>query len=201
MTLFDVIALAVLAVSAIVGFARGGVREMINVVSLIVSALVAVFGLRVSGPILRGMMDPDWTGNVAAVVIVFVGAYIALRVGGAFLARRLHATQALGALDRAVGTGFGLLRALVVLGAFALVFNAATPPERVPQWISGAALYPLTAAAGEVLKAFAPKGLDMAGQLKPALEDAVRDGSRDPADGGYDAKARKGLEDVLEKTR
>lgn len=201
MTLFDVIALAVFAVSAIVGFARGGVREMINVVSLIASALIAVFGLRISGPIMRGMMDPDWTGNVAAVVIVFVGAYIALRVGGAFLARRLHATQALGALDRAVGTGFGLLRALVVLGAFALVFNAATPAERVPQWISGAALYPLTSAAGEVLKAFAPKGMDMAGQLKPALEDAVRDGASDPPGGGYDAGARKGLDDVVEKTR
>lgn len=201
MTLFDVIALAVFAVSAIVGFVRGGVREMLNVVSLIAAALVAVFGLRVSGPIMRDMMDPDWTGNVAAVVIVFVGAYIALRIGGAFLARRLHATHALGALDRAVGTGFGLLRALVVLGAFALVFNAATPPERVPQWISGAALYPLTSAAGEVLKAFAPKGMDMAGQLKPAIEDAVRDGSRDPADGGVGAQAREGLGDVVEKTR
>lgn len=201
MTLFDVIALAVLAVSALVGFVRGGVREMFNVASLIVAALVAVFGLRFSGPVMRDVMNPDWTGNVAAVVIVFVATYIALRVGGAFLARRLHATQALGALDRAVGVGFGLLRALVVLGAFALVFNAATPPERVPPWISSAALYPLTSASGEVLKAFAPKGLDMAGQLKPAIEDAVRDGARDPADSAVDARPQARPGDVVEKTR
>jgi membrane protein required for colicin V production len=138
---------------------------------------------------------------VAAIVIVFALVYLALRIVGAALARRLHATQALGALDRGVGFGFGLLRALVALGLFALVFNAATPPERVPQWISGAALYPLTARAGEVLKAFAPKGLDMAGRLKPAIEDAYREGSTEPQGVGYDARARKGLDDVVEKSR
>ncbi|HEY9219256.1 MAG TPA: CvpA family protein [Phenylobacterium sp.] len=201
MTLFDVIALSIMGVSALVGFARGGVREMINVVSLLAAALGSAFGLRISGPIMRGMMDPDWTGNVAALVIVFVVIYIALRVVGAGLTKRLHATQALGALDRSIGVGFGLLRALVALGAFYVAFHAATPPERVPNWISGAALYPLTSAAGEVLKAFAPKGLDMAAQFKPAIVDAVREGSGDPRGAGYDAKDRKGLDDVVEKTR
>lgn len=201
MTLFDVIALAVMTISGIVGFARGGVREMINVVSLVAAALAAVFGLRVSGPVMRDLMDPDWTGNVAAIVIVFVVAYIALRVLGGALAKRLHATHALGALDRSVGVGFGLLRAVVALGLFHLVFSAATPPERVPQWIEGAALYPLTERAGEVLKAFAPKGLDMAGRLRPAIEDAVREGSGGPQGVGYDERARRGLDEVVEKTR
>ncbi|MET0295530.1 MAG: CvpA family protein [Phenylobacterium sp.] len=201
MTLFDVIALAVMAISGIVGFARGGVREMVNVVSLVAAVLASVFALRFTGPVMRGVMDPDWTGNVAAIVIVFALSYIGLRILGGVVARRLHATHALGALDRGVGVGFGLLRALIALGLFSVVFNAATPPERVPQWISGAALYPLTTRAGEVLKAFAPKGLDMAGRLKPAIEDAYREGSSGAPGVGYDADSRRRLDSVVEKAR
>lgn len=202
MTLFDIIALTVLAVSAGVGFFRGAAREMVTVLALVAAAGAAVFGLRLTGPVMRAVVQPDWAGNVAAVLLVFVVVYIALRLLGGRLASRVQATEGLGFLDRSIGLGFGLVRALVVLGAFVLVFNAATPPERVPRWISGAALYPLTSAVAEVLKAFAPKGLDMADRLKPAIADAVRDGTRDPApEQGYDARERGGIDDLVEKSR
>ncbi|MDP3176205.1 MAG: CvpA family protein, partial [Phenylobacterium sp.] len=143
-----------------------------------------------------------WAGDVAAVLATFVVVYIVLRLFGASLARRIKGAEVLGMLDRSVGLGFGLVRALVVLGAFNLFFNAATPPERVPRWISGATLYPLTTAAGRVLITFAPKGRDLAGRLKPAFDDAVSDGTRDtPAREGYDARERGDIDDLVEKAR
>lgn len=200
MTLFDIIALAVLVVSAIVGFFRGAFREMMTVVAFVAAALLAGYGLRFVGPPMRAWLDPDWTGSVAAVVIVFVVSYIALRMAGAVLASRIHANEAAGTLDRTVGLGFGLIRALVVLGAFQLMLVAATPPERMPAWITSASLYPLTQRVGEVLKTFAPKGLDIADRMKPAFEQAVRDGTRDPGE-GYDAKARGKIDDLVERSR
>lgn len=202
MTLFDIIAVAVLVVSAIVGFFRGALREMLTVAAFVVAALLAGYGLRFAGPPMRAWLDPDWTGTVAAVVIVFVVSYIALRMAGAGLVKRIHANEAAGALDRTVGLGFGLVRALVVLGAFQLMLVAATPPERMPAWITGASLYPLTQRVGEVLKAFAPKGLDIAGRMKPALEQAVRDGTHGSTlSDGYDAKARGKIDDLVERSR
>ncbi|MEJ0067131.1 MAG: hypothetical protein WDM85_18385 [Caulobacteraceae bacterium] len=56
-----------------------------------------------------------------------------------------------------VGVGFGLLRGLILLGVFYLVFHAATPPERVPHWIKDAALYPLAGFAGNALMGLEPK--------------------------------------------
>ena len=61
-------------------------------------------------------------------LVVFVVVYAALRIAGGGLARGIQSAQVLGILDRTVGLGFGLLRALVVLGALHLAFNAATPP-------------------------------------------------------------------------
>ncbi len=198
MTLFDIIALSLLAVSGIAGFVRGGAREMVTVLALVIGAISAVYALRYTGPIARQALEPDWTANVAAVLITFVVVYVVLRLVGGGLVEKIQATEILGFLDRTVGLGFGLLRALVVLGAFNLAFNAATPPERVPQWISGAALYPLTTGVAQVLKAFAPKGLDMAGRLKPALADAVGAPSNDQ---GYDERERSRVDDLVETSR
>lgn len=202
MTLFDIIALSLLAVSGIAGFVRGGTREMVTVLALVVAAFASVYALRFSGPLMRQAIDPDWTANVAAVLIVFIAVYLILRMVGGGIAEKIQATEVLGFVDRTVGLGFGLLRSLVVLGAFHLAFHAATPPERVPKWISGAALYPLTGAVAQVLKAFAPKGLDMAGKLKPAIADAVRKvGGDELANHGYDGRERSGIDDLVEKSR
>lgn len=199
---FDIIVIGILLVSAVVGFVRGAAREMLTVISFLLAALAAVYGLKFTGPIGREAIDPDWAGTVAAGVVSFILVYIALRLAGAGLAKAIHATPVVGLLDRSIGVGFGLIRALAVLGAFSLVI----PPDRAPPWLRGAATYPLTQAAGSVLKAVAPKGLDMAGRLRPALGAAVRDGSANGArdsgrDGGYEARDRGGIDDLVEKSR
>ncbi len=202
MTLFDIMALTLLVVSGGVGFVRGAVREMATVLALVVAAAAALWGLRFSGPLMRGLLEPVWAANVAAVLLVFVVIYIALRLIGGGLANRVQATDVLGFLDRVIGAGFGLVRSLVVLGAFHLALMAVAPPERIPHWIAGAALYPLTQAAGQVLKAFAPRGLDVADRLRPAITDAVRDGAGDPpSEEGYDVRARDDIDELVEKSR
>ena len=202
MTQFDYAVIAILAISAIVGFIRGATREMVTVLSFLFAAMAAMFGLRYTGPIGRAAIDPDWAGNVAAVVVVFLVAYIVLRLLGAAVTRGVKSTQVLGMLDRSVGLGFGLVRAAVFLGAMNLLFNAATPPERVPAWISEAKLYPLTTAAGRVLTTFAPKGADVAGRLRPAFDKAVKEDAGDTgARDGYDARERRRIDDLVEKSR
>lgn len=195
-------ALALLAISAGVGFARGAVREMLTVLALVFAAIGAIWGLRFSGPLAREIIDPAWMGNVAAVIVVFIVVYVALRLIGGHLSDRVQATNVLGFLDRSLGAAFGLVRSLVVLGAFSLGLQAATPPERMPQWIAGSALYPLAEGAGQVLKTFAPKGLDVADRLRPAFSGAARNGAGDPGpEEGYDDRARDDIDELVEKSR
>jgi membrane protein required for colicin V production len=206
LTAFDLIAVTILGVSALVGFMRGATREMMTVLGFILAVLISVFALRFSGPLMRHSVHPDWLANALALLIVFVAAYILVRVLGAMATRGIHSTEHLGTLDRTIGVGFGLVRGLVMLGVFYLVFNAATPPERVPHWISKAAFYPLAGASAKVMSALAPQGSAVAGRMAPALEKAVRDGSRDrppPSDQGigYDASSRRSVDALVEKTR
>jgi membrane protein required for colicin V production len=206
LTLFDLIAVAILGVSALVGFVRGATREMMTVLAFILAVLISVFALRFSGPLFRHSVHPDWLGNALAIVVVFVVAYIIIRLLGGMLTKGIHSTEHLGTVDRTIGVGFGLVRGLVLLGVFYLVFNAATPPERVPHWISKAAFYPLAGASAKVMSALAPHGSAVASRVAPALERAVRDGAHDrpPASNkgaGYDSSSRRSLDDLVEKTR
>jgi membrane protein required for colicin V production len=210
LTLFDAIAVLILAVSALVGVVRGALREVTTVIAFVIAVFAAAFALRFTGPLARAAVHPSWAANAVALLVVFLAAYIALRVIAAGLTRSVHNTRALGTLDRTIGGAFGLARGLIVLGVFYLVFNAATPPERVPTWISHAAFYPLSRACAEVLRTFAPQGSAVVKHLKPAMENAVRSGGSDEAASsdsgqsagkGYSDAARKALDDVVEKSR
>lgn len=214
MTLFDVIAGLILLVSVLVGFARGALREVTTVVALVVAAFVAIFGLRITGPLARAAIHPSWAATVAALLIVFLAVYVLVRVFGGSLTRGVHSISALGGVDRGVGTAIGLVRGLLALGVLMLAFNMVTPREREPAWITTAALYPLSQGAANVLRSLAPRGSALAQRLKPAIEHAVETGASDqPAEPpssarsgqsgeiGYSGAARQGLDDVVEKSR
>ncbi len=208
MTLFDLIAILTILVSGVVGFVRGATREVITVVAFVAAVAIAVLSLRFTGALARHAIHPAVLGNAAAVVAVFALAYVLIRLAGSKLTRKVQTTRALTTADRAVGVGFGLVRAVVLLGVFYLVFNAATPPERVPRWIKDAALYPLCESAGHVLMAMAHQGSAVADTAGPVLENAVKDGATErprskPAgrDRGYGESSRKRMDELVEKAR
>ena len=189
MTQFDILVLVLLGVSAAIGFSRGAVREIVALLALVFAAGLAVFGLPVFGPLIRKVIQPDWLGTMSSLILVFIVAFVALRLIGAGVSRAVQKTQGMGFLDRSFGLLIGLGRGLIVLGALFLMFSAATPEDLRPKWITEAKTWPLAANMGRVLDELAPKGLDVAGRLKPAFDRAVRDGSGDRSTtDGYEAR-------------
>jgi len=210
LTLFDIIALLILSVSTLVGFARGALREVTTVIAFVIAVAVAIFALRFTGPVARAAVQPSWAANTVAVLVVFLAVYILVRVAASAVTRGVHNTQTLGTVDRVIGAGFGLVRGLVVLGLFNLAFNLAPPPSGVPAWVGQAKLYTLSTECARTLLALAPKGSALAGRLTPAIAHAVTgEASEPPAssaigqsqDNSYSHAARKGLDDAVEKSR
>ncbi len=203
---FDIIVLVLLLISAAVGFARGAVQEVVSLLALAVAAAVAVLALHKTAPMAQHFLHPGWLATGAALVGVFLIVYLIVRAAGAVIARQIHETEFLGALDRSLGLAVGLLRGLFVLGALDLMFNAATPQDLQPHWIVGSATWPLAQDMGRALSAFAPEGLDLAGRVKPAFDKALQGAKHDAIDDrlkseGYDARQRREIEDLVEKSR
>jgi membrane protein required for colicin V production len=203
-TQFDYIVFGLLLVSALVGFGRGAVREVVAMAALVIAAVAAVLGLKIVGPMMRHVIETPWISAVAALLLVYVVVFVLVRLAGAGLAKRIRRADVLGALDRTIGLLIGLVRGLVVLGALFLMFNAATPADLQPRWITQARTWPLAADMGHLLEALAPRGLDLAGRLRPAFTRAVqepRSGDRNATE-GYDARERGEMDELVEqKTR
>lgn len=227
MTLFDIIAIAILLISGLIGFSRGAVRELVTVFAFTLAAMAALYLLPMVGPLVAERVKPGWAANAVAVVGVFLAAFIALRVAAHVLIQRLHETAALGTIDRTIGLGFGILRALVFLGVFYLAFNVATPPELLPRWISQAKLYPLARGSAEVLRVVLPKAWAERSALAPVLNRMEREGENPleraadaaaarapdpsasqsrsgkpiPPGKGYDKRSRDGIDALVERSR
>jgi membrane protein required for colicin V production len=196
MSFFDLCAGLVLLVSVLVGWFRGATREVAWVAAVVIAAIVAFVALRFTGPIALKAIHAPLLANVVAMLVVFVSACALLSVVAASLSRRLQQAAVLGTLDRAAGAGIGLLRALVVLGVADMALGAITPPEKMP---TGAILYPVASASAAALRAFAPEGAKLAGEITPVVGHALsvtsdEDNSAQGTDQnrGYNATATNG---------
>jgi membrane protein required for colicin V production len=86
------------------------------------------------------------------------------------------------------------------------MFNAATPKDLQPHWIVGSTTWPLAQDMGKLVARLTPQGLDLAGRLKPAFDSALHKAKHDAIDDrlkseGYDARQRREIEDLVEKSR
>ncbi|MBS0362838.1 MAG: CvpA family protein [Proteobacteria bacterium] len=204
LTQFDLIVLVMLLISAAVGFARGAVLEVVSLLALVMGAAIAVFSLHITAPYFQRFLHPGWLATGAALLLVFVVVYGIVRAAGAVIARHIQETDFLGALDRSLGLAIGLLRGLLVLGVLDLMFTAATPEDLRPHWIVGASTWPLAQDMGKAITALAPHGMDLAGRIKPAFDNALGEAKHDAIDDrlkseGYDARQRREIEDLMEK--
>ncbi|MGH7024063.1 MAG: CvpA family protein [Caulobacteraceae bacterium] len=181
MTGFDILAGAILLVSGLMGFIRGATREVVTVLAFVIAVVGAIFALRFSAQLAGHFIHTPWLAHVAALLAVFVILYIIVRLAGGVVTRGVRQTVLSGP-DRILGFAIGLARGVVVVGVIVLAIRAATPPERLPQWFTGAKSYPVASAAGGALKAFAPKGMAMVRRVAPSVEKAL-----DPSDSNFDS--------------
>jgi len=173
MTLFDMIALGLLALSGFAGFRKGGVREMVGFVAFTLALVIAAYALPFTAPHVRKLVHPAWAGAGAALVAGFVLAFIAINLLGEWISKQID-NSAFGGFDRAVGLGFGLVRGLIVLGLFVLAFEALVPRGMAPAWITTARLYPLATAAAHLEAALAPKGFAFSDGVTHTVTERVK---------------------------
>ena len=160
MTTFDWTVLFVIALSTLLAFVRGVVRELIAVIAWVLGFIGAV----AYTPAL-GAMLPDMPSYPAVpYIIAFALIIIAALVAGALIAWPLSTAiraAGLGFVDRFLGSLFGFVRGAAFVLAFVLVAGL-TPLPRTPWW-QGSALVPPLVAGVYALKPHLPAGL--AGRL------------------------------------
>ena len=172
MTWVDLVVLGVLAVSALLAFMRGFVREVLGIGAWVAAVLVAIWAFPFARPHFREWLGaPDLVDPVtfAAVFIVtllvllLVSHWIAVLVRGSVL----------GGLDRTLGLVFGLVRgaALVVFAYIAV--GLVIPVDRWPGAVLQARTLPVAYAGAAWTAAQLPPDYRPKLQSPPAGREAT----------------------------
>ena len=131
MTWVDLVVFGFLAVSGLLAFARGFVREVLGIGAWVGAVAAAILGL----PTMRGIVrewfsKPDWVDPVSF-IIVFLVSLIILMVVASILGRFVR-RSALGGIDRTLGLVFGLARGAAVVIVAYILGQMVFPIERWP---------------------------------------------------------------------
>jgi len=147
LTSLDVIVLLLVAGSAVMGFLRGFVTEVLSLFAWV--AIVAALKL-FHIPVAQTLTHVVGTVSGAAVLaFALIGGLVYF--GGRMVARAIGErtrTSVLGPLDRALGFGFGALKGLILaslafLLAALVVDTMRGGPARRPEWMTTSRTYPL----------------------------------------------------------
>lgn len=148
MSSLDIVVLAILAGSTLLGLMRGFVKEVFSLAAWV----LAFIGARAFGPALAEMLPGADTPAVrygVALVAVFLLVLVAAGLAGSLLAGLVR-LAGLGDYDRVLGTAFGLLRGGVAVVALALLAGMTALPK-TELWQSAMSRGPLEAVAGKVV--------------------------------------------------
>lgn len=169
MTGFDIAVIVVIAATAIMGFVRGLVQEVLALAAWVL-ALAAIHYLHT--PLSEKLVPYTGNGMGAAPVLAFVLLLLVPYVIIKMLAKRmgdLSRESLLAPIDRMLGFGFGTLKGLVivVLGFSIMVmgYDTVWGIGGRPVWITQAKTYPFINAASESL-------VSMIGERRKAAADA-----------------------------
>ncbi|MGF1463312.1 MAG: CvpA family protein [Maricaulaceae bacterium] len=181
MTGFDIAAIALVALSALIALARGLFREILTIAAFLSAALAALYGYAPFSPLVRTYLEPGWFADVVLVGALFLIVYILVAFGTHEIQRGLRRQAHPGPLDRSLGFAFGVARGVVVLALGVLALSFAQPrDEPVPDWVADAQTYPLINATARWLQDVAPDSARIAARPLPRASSGLPllDGAR-----------------------
>lgn len=156
---FDAVVLGIVLVSGLMAFFRGLLREVFSIVAFIGAALAAFYFRHLVAPALSNFLQPAIVAEGAAAFLVFLIVFIGVTILTSLLARAVHQSDEIGALDRFAGAAFGVARGVLIVALFVLLMRHITgaPQAPMPAWITEARTYPVLEQAAATLEAVIPK--------------------------------------------
>lgn len=201
MNIADIVVLAVLALSTLLAFARGFVREMLSILVWVGAAVVTYFAITPAQPMVQAQIggflmqyinidEHTFVIPIITGTLIFLLALIVLSIVCHYLAKLLHRATP-GTVDRGLGIVFGLLRGAVLVCLAFLLLDWVFKDDR-PGWFQEARSVPFVERGAALLRDLVPEEI----VAQPAVEPAQLPG----ADLEGLQRAREALESVRQQT-
>lgn len=119
MSVIDIIIIAIVVISLLVGLFRGFIKEVLSLASWIASLWIAYTYATMGAVYLEPYIDQPPLRTVAAFAGIFVVSLLLISLAS-YLIYRLLAISGITGVDRTLGTFFGLVRGIVIVAVLIL---------------------------------------------------------------------------------
>ncbi len=158
MNLVDLIVLGVLAISALLAFMRGFLREALGLAAWIGAVFLAVRLTPRAEPMAQRLLGSAGLAEPVAFGILFLLALILLSIVAGLLARTFRATG-IGGLDRSVGVLFGVLRGAALVAVTYMLVSLVFVPRTWPNPVLAARSLPFAYQGARFIASLLPAPL------------------------------------------
>lgn len=184
----DILVIVILLVSGAFGYARGFVHEVLSIAGWAGATFATIYGTPVLKHFTLQFINDPFISALVTGILLFIGTLIILSLATRQISKGVK-ESALGALDRALGFLFGLLRGALIVCLLWIGYEWTTPPKELPEWVSTARTMPMVIQGADMLKA-----------LVPPSEDPNADPNADPnVDPNADTNAQNSGQSLLDK--
>jgi membrane protein required for colicin V production len=220
--LADIIVVAIIGLSALFGFIRGFLREVLSIGSWIVAGLATWFGLPYLRPFASQYISHELIADVATGIAIFLVVLVVASVISHFITRSVRESS-LGPLDRSLGILFGIARGAAIVSVALLICDNFYAPDNRPQWLKDARTLPVVQIGADFVRQFVPASVaaqaqstaDSAkqqaqqamevGQAIQIITDARRnrpnaDSTASKDDSGYNDADRKAMDRAMQQS-
>jgi len=210
-TYVDPIVVIVVIVSAIYATYRGFVSETLSIFAWAAAAFATLFLGPKLAPVTRGLFSSPFLGVFVGYAAIFLAVLIPLH----FMSFRFAETvkhSPVSTLDRSLGTVFGIVRGLVIVGLAYIAFTAVVPVSRQPDWIANAKTLPLIRISAQAILSLVPdqhldaQTMDRSAAPRRPYSQSAPTPSAKPATPqkhrkkGYGARERSELDRLIDNT-
>ena len=151
---FDIIVLLIVGLTAITGFMRGFVQEVLALIAWILAVLAIYYMHTPLTLALETYVASETGAAVLAFALLLLVPYAVVKFASKWVGDASR-NSVLGPIDRLLGFGFGAIKGIiiVVLGFSILVlgYDTVWGPQGRPDWISLSRSYPFVNAASDEL--------------------------------------------------
>ncbi len=151
----DIALVVIVLASAVYATYRGLVSESLAIFGWVAAAYATLYLGPYCAGWMRTMIAPQWLGEALGFVVIFLVVLLPLHFASSRIAANVKRSQ-VGTLDSVLGTGFGILRGIAMVGIAYLLYTSMVPVREQPGWVVGARLWPVMHASAEIVASLIP---------------------------------------------
>ncbi|MDX2112921.1 MAG: CvpA family protein [Alphaproteobacteria bacterium] len=171
--MFDGVVIAVMAISCLIAFFRGLIKEILSLVAWIGAAFVAVYYYAPAAEFMQAHFKSKAVAGLAAGLSLYIGALAGLSLINIILLKTIKQGGEAGMLDNLLGLVFGAFRGAFIISLAFFMITLVVSKEEYPAWIKEAVTRPYAEKGALILTRIAPERMaELSGLHEKATERA-----------------------------